>query len=152
MVTMIGSFALMSALTVIPYPQHVVTAKGAFALPMDRVEKSDVSWRRDASIPAEGYRLSVTPNGVTAGSSDDAGAFYALQTLKQMARPQDRTVEVEVTEVFQGSIRLERLRRLHAQEQRKLQAHHQRDDDDVHQGAHRQAAGLLQSRKRPTTQ
>ena len=85
MVTMIGSFALMSALTVIPYPQHVVTAKGAFALPMDRVEKSDVSWRRDASIPAEGYRLSVTPNGVTAWSSDDAGAFYALQTLKQMA-------------------------------------------------------------------
>ena len=110
MVTMIGSTALMSALTVIPYPQHVVTAKGAFALPMDRVEKSDVSWRRDASIPAEGYRLSVTPNGVTAWSSDDAGAFYALQTLKQMARPQDRTVEVEVTEVFQGSIRLERPR------------------------------------------
>lgn len=38
----------------------------------------------DASLPAEGYRLSVTPAGVRAFASTDAGFFYAAQTLAQL--------------------------------------------------------------------
>jgi hexosaminidase len=37
-----------------------------------------------ASIPPEGYELSVRPDGVTIRSSDAAGAFYARKTLEQL--------------------------------------------------------------------
>jgi len=42
--------------------------------------------RRDASVPAEGYRLSVSSAGVQSVASSDAGEFYARQTLKQLPR------------------------------------------------------------------
>ena len=38
----------------------------------------------DGSVPAEGYRLSVTPDGVTIRHSDAAGLFYAKVTLRQL--------------------------------------------------------------------
>ncbi|WP_143532633.1 family 20 glycosylhydrolase, partial [Saccharothrix sp. ALI-22-I] len=37
--------------------------------------------------PAEGYRLSVTPDGVRVWASDDAGEFYARQTVRQLSGP-----------------------------------------------------------------
>ena len=41
---------------------------------------------RDPSIPKEGYRISITEGGgVSVACADDAGAFYALQTLRQVA-------------------------------------------------------------------
>ena len=43
--------------------------------------------RRDAALPAEGYRLDVTPQGVTVHASAPAGAFYALETVKQLLPP-----------------------------------------------------------------
>jgi hypothetical protein len=43
-----------------------------------------VSESRDASIPAEGYRLTVSASAVSIVSSDAAGAFYARQTLRQL--------------------------------------------------------------------
>ena len=43
--------------------------------------------RRDAALPAEGYRLDVTPQGVTVRASAPAGAFYALETVKQLLPP-----------------------------------------------------------------
>ncbi|MBQ3096582.1 MAG: beta-N-acetylhexosaminidase [Kiritimatiellae bacterium] len=39
----------------------------------------------DASLPPEGYRLVVATNGITIASADAAGAFYAKQTLRQLA-------------------------------------------------------------------
>ena len=41
--------------------------------------------KTDLAISSEGYRLTVTTNGVTITSSDAAGAFYARETLKQLA-------------------------------------------------------------------
>ena len=41
--------------------------------------------RQDASIPKEGYRLEIDADGITVTSSDAAGAFYARQTLRQLA-------------------------------------------------------------------
>ena len=40
----------------------------------------------DASIPPGGYRLDVEPDVVAITSADDAGAFYARQTLAQLRR------------------------------------------------------------------
>ena len=43
-----------------------------------------VEIRRDASIPAEGYRLSISPGAIKIASSDAAGEFYAKTTLEQL--------------------------------------------------------------------
>jgi hexosaminidase len=38
-------------------------------------------------LPPEGYRLTITDEAVTVQTADDAGAFYAEQTLKQLRGP-----------------------------------------------------------------
>ena len=43
-----------------------------------------IDFGRDKNIPAEGYLLTVTPNGVTISGADERGAFYGLQTLRQL--------------------------------------------------------------------
>ena len=46
------------------------------------VEKTVV---RDKSLPPEGYRLHVGADSIAIASADDAGEFYAYQTLRQLA-------------------------------------------------------------------
>lgn len=36
------------------------------------------------SLPAEGYRLVVAPNGITIAGADDAGVFHGIQSLLQL--------------------------------------------------------------------
>ena len=43
-----------------------------------------VTQTRDVSLPPEGYRLKVTPDGAEIAAADDAGSFYARETLKQL--------------------------------------------------------------------
>ncbi|HEY5341879.1 MAG TPA: glycoside hydrolase family 20 zincin-like fold domain-containing protein, partial [Candidatus Aquilonibacter sp.] len=43
-----------------------------------------VHFVRDAALGQQAYRLSVTPQGVTIGSSDADGAFYGAMTLAQL--------------------------------------------------------------------
>lgn len=43
--------------------------------------------RRDRTLPAEAYHLDVTPGGVTVRAADSAGAFYALESVKQLLPP-----------------------------------------------------------------
>lgn len=43
----------------------------------------------DASLPAEGYRLTIDAGGVRVVAADDAGAFYARATLDQLRRLSD---------------------------------------------------------------
>ena len=43
----------------------------------------------DASVPTEGYRISVASQGVEIRCSDAAGEFYARQTLAQLCREED---------------------------------------------------------------
>jgi len=85
--------------TLVPYPQKVVEKEGACLLATNFIVEADVKWQKDAAIPAEGYKLSVTPSGATVWSSGDAGAFYAFQTLKQLARPQNVDVRVKPLEI-----------------------------------------------------
>lgn len=46
--------------------------------------KNVIVLRRDASLGAEAYHLDVTASAVTIRASDAAGAFYGLETLKQL--------------------------------------------------------------------
>ncbi|PSL48353.1 glycosyl hydrolase family 20 [Chitinophaga niastensis] len=43
---------------------------------------------------AEGYQLSVTPNGITIIAKDAAGAFYAVQTFKQLLQQKEKGWEL----------------------------------------------------------
>lgn len=45
---------------------------------------TNVTFVTASGIPAEGYRISVTKDGVTVTSAAEAGRFYALQTLRQL--------------------------------------------------------------------
>ena len=82
-----GAMALTAAaaVNVIPMPNKVVEKEGTFRCEGD-VAKA-VSCVNDSSIPAEGYKLVVQADGITISSSDDAGRFYAMQTLKQLGNP-----------------------------------------------------------------
>ena len=67
-----------NSLAIIPAPQKVVRAKGECRT------KGAPKFEKVASIPPEGYEISITKDGVTVRSSDDAGAFYAKMTLVQI--------------------------------------------------------------------
>src|SRR4051812_49265678 len=41
----------------------------------------------DPDLPPEGYRLEITPNGITLIAADLAGQAHARQTLRQLAGP-----------------------------------------------------------------
>ena len=62
----------------IPAPREIVLTGGACA------SVANLKIERVAGIPAEGYELSVKPDGVTIRAFDKAGEFYALQTLAQL--------------------------------------------------------------------
>ena len=66
----------------VPAPQRIVRKEGMFR---SASANPPIAESRDASLPPEGYRLSVTPDGIAVASADDAGAFYARQTLFQLA-------------------------------------------------------------------
>ena len=70
---------LFAKLDLIPMPREVNVTGGACRKP--DAPKAEVG----ATIPSEGYELSITPDGVTIRHSDDAGLFYAKMTLEQLA-------------------------------------------------------------------
>lgn len=77
---------LASAFVLVPRPVELVEAFGTSAV-------TNLTFAADAAIPAEGYRLEVTPVAIRVTSSDAAGAFYARQTLAQLAEKRDgRTI------------------------------------------------------------
>ena len=68
-----------AAVNVVPMPDKVVEGEGVC-----EVAKAQKSYEKDATIAKEGYRLVVTTNSVKIASSDEAGRFYAIQTLAQL--------------------------------------------------------------------
>ena len=76
---------------VIPVPQEVLPGEGTY-----RYEDSpEITYRVSKKLAPEAYRLEVRKNGIRITSSDDAGAFYAKQTLSQMIAEKDGTKEVQ---------------------------------------------------------
>ena len=76
----------------LPKPGKIVQREGAYLLKAKDVTGECLRVGRDAALPKEGYRLTVTEKGISAISADDAGAFYALQTLRQLAVPAGKGV------------------------------------------------------------
>ena len=73
------SLTLFAKLDLIPMPREVnVTGGACRKLDAPKVETV-------ATIPSEGYELSIAPDGVTIRHSDGAGLFYAKKTLAQLA-------------------------------------------------------------------
>ncbi|MBR2838716.1 MAG: beta-N-acetylhexosaminidase [Kiritimatiellae bacterium] len=70
---------MVAAVALVPAPREQAWREGACTF-----AEGDVRFARDAALPPEGYRLDVSPDGVSVASSDDAGAFYARKTLKQL--------------------------------------------------------------------
>ena len=43
-----------------------------------------ITFTADPALPAEGYSLTVSPDDIDVKAADRAGAFYAVQTLRQL--------------------------------------------------------------------
>ena len=70
----------------VPAPVSLETSGGLYRAKATEVTETVVTKRTvDAALPKEGYRLTVGEDGIAVASSDDAGFFYALQTLRQLA-------------------------------------------------------------------
>ncbi|HEY2057920.1 MAG TPA: glycoside hydrolase family 20 zincin-like fold domain-containing protein, partial [Amycolatopsis sp.] len=67
--------------TLLPRPVSVSAAPGSCPWP------APVSVRTAPELPAEGYRLEITPEGVTLFAADAAAEVYGRQTLRQLAGP-----------------------------------------------------------------
>ncbi len=50
-------------------------------------KNADVILRTDSTLTHEAYKLKITRDKITIAASDDAGFFYAFQTLKQLLPP-----------------------------------------------------------------
>lgn len=72
------STLLLAVLSLIPQPREMTELNGVCPTNVNPV------CRTDASVPAEGYRLTVEPDSISISSSDAAGEFYARQTLAQL--------------------------------------------------------------------
>ncbi|MGW5723853.1 beta-N-acetylhexosaminidase [Amycolatopsis sp. NPDC003865] len=66
--------------TLLPRPVSVTPGEGSCPWP----SPVDV---RSAALPAEGYRLEISPSGVVLYCGDLAGEVYGRQTLRQLAGP-----------------------------------------------------------------
>lgn len=87
-----------AALQLVPAPRKAVEGEGIFECKGD--VRAVVKYETDASVAKEGYRLSVAKDGIKVVSSDDAGRFYALETLKQLASKDGKDgVKVPVVEI-----------------------------------------------------
>ena len=62
----------------LPQPKQAVYTDGVC-----EVGKAELVVRTDANMVKEGYTLIITPEQITIEASDEAGVFYAKQTLKQ---------------------------------------------------------------------
>ena len=75
-----------AAPALVPLPREMSLTGGTCA------DAAKPKVERVAGIPPEGYELSVRPDGATIRASDDAGEFYAMQTLAQLRSPGTATI------------------------------------------------------------
>src|SRR5574344_1142523 len=78
MVALSLSAAVAASPVLVPAPRKMALTGG-------ETTRTNVTRVTKAGLPAEGYTLAITPQGVTVEAADDAGFFYADMTLKQLA-------------------------------------------------------------------
>lgn len=71
--------SLLLSVALVPQPQAFTPGTGWCPGTAAIVEKTD------ATLPREGYALTVAADGITVAAADADGAFYARETLKQLA-------------------------------------------------------------------
>ena len=61
----------------------------------------------DSSLSSEGYEMKITPGGITINAYKPAGAFYAVQTLRQLLPPaiESKTVQNGPWQIAAATIR-----------------------------------------------
>lgn len=70
-------------LPLLPMPRRIVPGAGTLA---HGAAGPEVRALRAPGLPAQGYRLAISPEGVVLEAGDDAGAFYGRATLAQLTR------------------------------------------------------------------
>ena len=81
-------------LALLPRPQRVKSTDGFLSIPVRPTPNADQPAPDIAcdlcadspGIPCQGYRLTITPQGVVIEAADTAGAFYGRMTLRQIGR------------------------------------------------------------------
>ena len=71
---------------IVPAPVELEEEAGVFTVWGQDVSERLAVCVEDAALPAEGYALRITGEGIEIRSSTAAGRFYAVQTLKQLVR------------------------------------------------------------------
>ena len=96
----LAACATSAEITLVPAPRELTPAEGVCRLraPMpcpwwdwadydtvgECLKKANCAVSRDAALPAEGYALTVEPERISIVAADDAGEFYARETLRQL--------------------------------------------------------------------
>lgn len=89
------SLLVAAAINVIPKPASVQVGDGFFDLTKSG-GRMEFTVNPASGIAPEGYTLSVSDKGVKAVASDEAGLFYARQTLGQLIQPGGKIPFVEI--------------------------------------------------------
>ena len=76
---------------VIPVPEQVIPGEGVYQFE----ESLQITFRHSKKMAPESYKLEVRKDGVRITSSDEAGAFYAQQTLTQMISENNGVKELQ---------------------------------------------------------
>lgn len=69
------------AVNIIPYPQSAEMTDVVF----NKAKINKIKYIKAKDIPAEAYELHIKKSGIVIKASDEAGRFYALQSLNQLA-------------------------------------------------------------------
>ena len=76
-----ANISLFAGVPVIPAPNSAEMTEKTF----NKKNLDRIKYVKAKNLPAEAYELRIRKNRIVVRSSDDAGKFYALQTLKQLA-------------------------------------------------------------------
>lgn len=81
-----GTYVVTSETEVLCYPEFMKAGKyiSNFLRTKKDAKKGYIKFVKDEKLPAEGYKLKVTTDGIVISSSDERGAFYGAVTLKIM--------------------------------------------------------------------
>ncbi len=64
--------------------QEFLQNSAGFQLPKKSKDKAQIIIEKDATQPSEGYYLDISDSKMVIKASDGSGAFYAIQTLRQL--------------------------------------------------------------------
>ena len=79
--TFFANISLFAGVPVIPAPNSAVMTEKTF----NKKNLDRIKYVNAKDLPAEAYELRIKKNRIVVRASDDAGKFYAFQTLKQLA-------------------------------------------------------------------